>query len=414
MLSTNPMSARRICDCSRTIGLVTTLASIDLHRRGTEAQHPRRPFMAYRLLFPLATLFALAAVPFWLVLQANPVALIGATWHGHEMLFGFALAVIAGFLSTRTTRAVAGALAVTWLAARIAALTGSGPPAVIAGLAFPVALFVVASPPLFAGARRRENRILPVLLAALVATDAAWWSAAVWFGPRVQTGALLVALDLIALLLLQIGGRALRAAVGGHLERQGIARHDDRQRRYELPLAVLAGGAAVGDAFSLDTAAGLACTGAALLTAVRVIPWQLHRTLAHPHLWSLALGYLWLVPGLALKGVAQLAGGIPVTGMLHGIGIGALGTLTLVMMARTAMLRVHKPVTDFGDIGIAALLVSAAALSRLLAPFLPGAQPALLWLAAGAWSGAFLLLLARLWRTDRMARQVVRRSGQIS
>jgi uncharacterized protein involved in response to NO len=84
--------------------------------------------------------------------------------------------------------------------------------------------------------------------------------------------------------------------------------------------------------------------------------------------------------------------------MLHGLGVGALGTITLVMMARTAMLRTHKPLTDFADIGVATLLVSTAALSRVLVPYLPLAQHWLLWLSAATWGGAFLLLLARLWR----------------
>ena len=191
----------------------------------------------------------------------------------------------------------------------------------------------------------------------------------------------------------------VRAAVGGHLERQGIARRDHTRRRYDLHLAVLVGGAAVSDALALGSAAGALCIGAALLTLVRVMPWQLHRTLSHPPLWSLALGYLWLLPGLAAKGIAQLGGSVPVTDMLHGVGVGALGTLTLVMMARTAMLRARKPIAAFADIGIAALLLSAAALSRLLAPYLPIAQQWLLWLGASAWAAAFLILLLRLWRT---------------
>jgi len=95
------------------------------------------------------------------------------------------------------------------------------------------------------------------------------------------------------------------------------------------------------DAFALETVAGALCIGAAILTLVRVIPWQLHRALSQPHPWTLALGYLWLVPGLALKGIAQLGENLPVTDMLHGIGIGALGTLTLVMMSRTTTLRTH-------------------------------------------------------------------------
>ena len=85
--------------------------------------------------------------------------------------------------------------------------------------------------------------------------------------------------------------------------------------------------------------------------------------------------------------------------MLHGIGIGALGTLTLVMMARTTALRTRKPFVDFGDIGIAALLLSAAALARIIASVIPAEQSGFLWLAAGAWISAFLLLLVRLWRT---------------
>jgi len=320
------------------------------------------------------------------------------------MLFGFALAVIAGFLSTRPGHAVTWILIGTWLAARIAAATGSGPLAYVAGIAFPVTVFAVAVPPLFTAAKRRENRILPAILGALLAADAAWWAGALWFGPQVQTRALLTAIDLLALLLLLVGGRALRAAAGGHLERQGIERRDHLQRRYELPLAALMGGAAVFDAAAAETGAGILCLGAAFMALVRVLPWQLHRTLSHPPLWTLALGYLWLVPGLAFKGAAQLGGNIPVTGMLHGIGIGAIGTLTLVMMARTATLRVHQPIVHFRDIGSAALLISAAALARLTAAFMPGAQHWLLWLAATAWSSAFLILLARLWHTAWPAR----------
>ncbi|HUT40439.1 MAG TPA: NnrS family protein [Gammaproteobacteria bacterium] len=359
----------------------------------------RALLLPYRLLFPLAALFALVAIPLWLVIRRMHPAITGIDWHGHEMLFGYALAVIAGFLATRATHAVSWVLAGTWLGARIAVATGSGPAALIAGISFPVVVFLVAAPPLIAGAKRRENRILPAILTALIAADAAWWAGKVWFGPAVQTHVLLAAIDLVALLLLLIGGRALRVAAGGHLERQGIARQDYMQGRYELPLAAFAGGAAIADAIALETAAGILCLGAAMLALARVLPWQLHRALSVPQLWALALGYLWLVPGLALKGIAQLVENLPVTGMLHGIGIGALGTLTLVMMARTATLRARRPITDFGDIGVAALLVSAAALSRLLASCIPAAQNQLLWLAAATWSGAFLILLVRLWRT---------------
>lgn len=359
----------------------------------------RRPVKPHRLLFPLAALFALLAVPLWLVIHTTRPATVTATWHGHEMVFGFALAVVAGFLATRPARAATWGLVVAWLAARVAAVAASGPLAFIAGVTFPIMLLAVTVPPLFAGAKRPENRILPVILGSLVIADVAWWAGAVWLGPQLQSRALLAAIDLIAMLLLLIAGRALRAAVGGHLERQGLERRDYRQYRYERPLAALMAGVVVLDMFAVEAGAGILCLVAASLALLRVVPWQLHYTLPHTQLWTLALGYLWLVPGLAIKGAAQLAGDVAMTGMLHGIGIGALGTLTLVMMARTATLRAHRPLTGFNDIGSAALLVSVAAALRLCTPWLPGVQQGLLWLAAGAWSCAFLLLLARLWRT---------------
>jgi hypothetical protein len=66
---------------------------------------------------------------------------------------------------------------------------------------------------LLAGAKRWENPIPPTTLAGLVAADVAWWADKVWFGPLLQTQALLAATDLITLLLLLVGGRSLRGRI---------------------------------------------------------------------------------------------------------------------------------------------------------------------------------------------------------
>lgn len=79
----------------------------NLHGSKATLRDSRRPLMAYRLLFPLAALYALAIVPVWIEFGISHPIGIDTTWHGHEMLFGFALAVIAGFLSTRPLRGVA-------------------------------------------------------------------------------------------------------------------------------------------------------------------------------------------------------------------------------------------------------------------------------------------------------------------
>ncbi|MFA7594276.1 MAG: NnrS family protein [Thiohalobacteraceae bacterium] len=359
-----------------------------------------KPASPDRWLFPLAALFAAATVPLWLVLREGGLAY--ATWHGHELLFGYALAVAAGFLVTRAGPVGTGLLLASWLAARLAAAIPDGLLSVLAGLSFPAMVLALAAPPLWRGAKRWENRIVPLLLTALLALDALWWLGALRLdtplGPELQGRALLATLDLFALLMLIIGGRVLPAAMGGYLERRGIARRDHVRRGYELPLAGLILAAVLLDLAGLGAAAGMFCLAVAAVTLVRVSAWQLHHARGRAELWTLALGYLWLIPALTLKGLAQVGVLASLPHALHGLTVGALGTLTLVMMGRTAALRVRRPFGAFRDIIVAALLVGVAAVLRLVAaPALAGRET-LLWLAALAWSVAFLILLLRLVR----------------
>jgi len=317
------------------------------------------------------------------------------------MLFGFAFAVVAGFLATGASRLVTILLAGTWFVARIAASAWSGPLAACAGMAFPLTVALVTVPALFIGAKRPENRILPSSVTALAIADAAWWIARVRTDLALQTHVLVATVDLFALLLLLVGGRALRGTVGALLERHGIERRDRVWRRYELPLAALIGGSALCDALGLAAGAGALCVGAASLAVSRLLPRQIHRTFAQPSVWTLALGFLWLIAGLAAKGLAQLIGPVQVLDVLHGISVGALGTFTLVMMSRYSAVRARRPLSEFADVGLAVSLVSVAAVVRLLVPVTPSGWQWLLWLAAATWSGAFLLLSLRLWRAFR-------------
>ena len=375
-----------------------------------------RPRPAHVLLFPLAAGWAISALPGWVLLRTRLGPNAGPmppTWHGHEMLFGFALTVVAGFLVTRISRPGAWLLVGAWLAARLAVLFGTRWPvlaAVPAGLAFAFALWASAAPPLLRAAKRPENRVVPSVLLLFLLADALWWAGVVRGDVPMQLHALYATVDLFALLTLIVGGRALPAAIGGYLERQGIAREarwgpGPANRRFELPLAFLIGVAGAADALGAHQAAGLLCLTAALLTLVRVASWPLAVTVDRPALWTLALGYLWLIPGLALKGGAQAFGWLDVNDSLHALTIGAIGTLTLVMMARTQALRAPRAATRTGetwwDVSAAALLLGAAAVLRI--GFGPADAPGL-WAAAWCWTLAFALLLVRLLRTARVSR----------
>ena len=99
------------------------------------------PFLSigFRPFYLGATIFAALSVPLWVASYASPVFSPGTVppmlWHAHEMVFGFAPAVIVGFLLTavrnwtgRPTpsgRAL-GALFLLWVLARAANLLSGG------------------------------------------------------------------------------------------------------------------------------------------------------------------------------------------------------------------------------------------------------------------------------------------------
>ncbi|HET8898971.1 MAG TPA: NnrS family protein [Rhodanobacteraceae bacterium] len=359
-----------------------------------------------RWLFPLAALFAAAMVPLWLLLRRAGLA--SASWHGHELLFGYAMLVAAGFLVAKAGKAATALLLTTWLLARLAATWPAHGWSVLAGLAFPATVLYLAARPLWRGAKRWENRIVPLLLCALLALDTAWWLGAWRFGEWLQTRALLATLDMFSLLMLVIGGRVLPSAVGGFLVRNGIPRRDIVRSGYELPLAGLMAVAMLADLLAWPWLAGLFCLAAAGLSLYRVSAWQLRHARARTELWTLALAYLWLIPGLALKGLAQCGWLPPTTHAVHALTVGALGSLTLVMMARTATVRARQPFGRFGDVATATVLLAMATLLRLAA--WPGAglpRDVLLRSSATLWSLAFLLLLWRLWQLNERARPTV-------
>src|SRR5690606_21218981 len=75
---------------------------------------------------------------------------------------------------------------------------------------------------------------------------------------------------------------------------------------------------------------------AGVLTAIRLLRWPAWLCADRPDLLVLLVGYAWLALGLILTGLA-VAGLWPVSAVLHSITVGALGSLTFGVMARTRL-----------------------------------------------------------------------------
>ena len=134
--------------------------------------------LGFRPFYLLASVFAIAAMIVWLRAFAGysdtGVYLSGMVWHSHEMLFGFAAAIIAGFLLTAVkswtglatpTGLPLGALAVLWLAARALIFTGPSLPAAIVDVAFLPALAAAIAVPILRSRNQRNYKVLAIVIA---------------------------------------------------------------------------------------------------------------------------------------------------------------------------------------------------------------------------------------------------------
>jgi len=357
------------------------------------------PLYADSLLFPFAAAFAALAVPAWLAATAGWISAPGRYWHAHEMLFGYTLAVLAGYLVARISRPVLVLLIAIWLGARLAPfIVGEASPYVaLLDLAFTLGVTAPTAWRFLRAAKKVENQVFAPLLMAIFVCNAVYQFGALTRDPGLQFDALLNTIDLYASLLVLMGGRVIPAVVAGYYYRRGRVLEVRVQPTLERAAIVCLAAMFALDLFDgARPLAGMFAMAAALITAVRAARWRLWTVLDQPHLWPLGLGYLWLVPGLALKGCAQIWAVPSLGSALHAFTIGALGTLTLVMMARTRLQRSRRPLARFGDVAVAALLLSSAAVFRLLYPITDEYAMAFLWTSGAMWVIAFGLLLRRL------------------
>lgn len=359
---------------------------------------------AFWLFFPAASLLAAIAVPLsvWAVWSGTgwPAGLLGAG-HGHELIFGFALALVAGYTLGPQPKTLLYPLFGLWLAARLSWIFL--PHSLLAQLLGPAFALLLAwhVVPRFNAAKKWRNRMIaPLILLLCLLTLAFWFSTALnipyafWLpGPYKLMHAAITGL---LLLMTFMGGRLIAPAVAGTLEKKGIALEARVQPRIEGMLIIALGGAIFLMAFPVaDWITGSLLLAASGLITLRTLRWKLWLCPERPDLLVLAAGYLWLAVGALATGLALLRG-TAVAPALHLITIGALGTLATSVMLRLAWQRSHRKSPAAVEVFPIAALLSAAAISRFMAGDAPFSAPILLWLSASFWALAYLWLAVRL------------------
>ena len=371
---------------------------------------PRALFgYGFRPFFLGAGLLAVLIIPWWAGSLAWGVPLGTAwpasLWHGHEMLFGFIAAPIAGFLLTAVPswtgeRGFAGwplaTLSGLWVFGRLLVATAAlWPLALVAAvdLLFLPALAVLVLPPLLRA--RNRNTPLLVVLAALWSTNVAFYFGLAGGDTTLARHALLIGIDIVLLLVTVIGGRIVPAFTSAALKQRGITA-SPRVSPLLTPLAVGAMLAVIAsDLFALGSpTAGVIAFAAAAIQAVRLAQWCGWRTLRMPIVWVLHVAYLWLPLGLALKGLALLGGVASAAFYLHALTIGAAATMILAVMTRASLGHTGRPLIVTRPTVCAYGLLTAATAVRVFGPAsttLPYRLDILI--AASLWTAAFGLFL---------------------
>jgi uncharacterized protein involved in response to NO len=391
-------------------------------RRGPLAALFDAPIFSYgfRFFFLAAGSYAAVAMAAWLAwigLHAANFQVVEMSlsmpvhlWHGHEMLFGYGLAVVAGFLLTAVPswtkrQPVRGPLlallAALWLAARLGAWFSAALspwPVAIFEVAFLCLLAVIIAHALMSGWSKRNLFFLPLFLAFLVATLLVHLEFLGLTKGTAGPGHLL-ALDLLLLLITVIGGRIIPAFTTNVLRRRNEARLPrsfDLRDRIAI-LAVLA--LVVADLAAPDSrVTGLVALLAGLAAALRLWGWRGSRCLRDPILWILHLAYAWLAFGLLLKAYALLGGELSVVTAQHALMVGAIGSMTLGVMTRAGLGHTGRPLRASWPIVGSYLLISLAAAVRIVGPALFPAHYNTAMLVAGlAWLLAFAIFAVVFW-----------------
>ncbi len=339
----------------------------------------------FRPFFLTGALFAGLIMPLWSLASSleftPPGPLVGAPWHAHEMIFGYVVAIIAGFLLTAVPNWT-GRLPVTglplavlwalWLAGRFVISFPVLPPlgAAIVDGAFLVVFAAILLREILGG---KNLKNLPVVLIVLLlaATNILFHYYHLTGEPTAPAER--AALGLIAVLISLIGGRIVPSFTRNWMVRQNISPLPAPMDR--LDMTVMAFGTV-----SIFTWVFLpAHVMTAMLFAVaaigyllRLVRWRGWATFSEPMIAILHVGYLWLPIWFAITALSILAPGvIDPTSALHALTAGAIGTMTIAVATRASLGHSNREITATPAINAIFLLLIAGSLLRMGAGWLP-------------------------------------------
>jgi uncharacterized protein involved in response to NO len=361
--------------------------------------------LGFRAFFALAGLSALLLIVLWNAMFKGSLSVSNYfapnEWHAHEMLLGYSVAVMAGFLltavknwtgqPTATGDKLAG-LCLLWLYGRIVPFyAGLLPDALIAlvDFAFLPVLAYQVSQPIIKTKNYRSLVFVGILLLLALGNGLIHADKLGLMENSTATGLQLV-IAIIIVLILVIAGR-----VFPFFTERGLTGVLIIKKPLLDGLAI--GSAVLVFALQLFGVSGallaIVALAAGVINIARVACWYNGKIWYVPLLWVLYVGYGWLILGFLFTVLSAYAV-VSASLALHAFTLGGIGVLTLGMMARVSLGHTGRVMKASNAIALAFVLLNLAAVFRVLLPMaLPDWYNGLVYSATLSWLAAFALFV---------------------
>ncbi|TLU62000.1 NnrS family protein [Thalassotalea litorea] len=343
--------------------------------------------LGFRPFFLSATIFSVTAIALWIAalsgwLNFEPYGGL-FFWHAHEMLFGFVIAIIVGFLLTavQTWTGVSGVrgwslfgLFMVWLVARVGMLIGPQhllfeTILVLLDILFlPLSAYLLAKP-IIKVRQYRNLFFVPVLAILALSNVFTHLTISPHFDIPITFQEIhYTVIMLITMIMVIMGGRVIpffTANATKVVKRQPIKILEQVALGSMWLLALCFVFNIPSNSASFPWLAGLSLI-AATTNMARCLRWNFQHTLSIPLLWSLHLAYSLIPISLFLFACHYAFGLFNLSSIIHCLTLGAMANLILAMISRVSLGHSGRPLQLHPFMPIAFLLLLIATLIRFV------------------------------------------------
>ena len=366
----------------------------------------------FRIFFLGAAAYAVLSMAFWFVFYVAGgnifVAMPLTVWHGHEMIFGFTMAVVAGFLLTAVMNwtglpTLNGwpllILFLFWAMARVFAFMPTSFhlwPMALCDTAFLVFLSGAVMRPIIAARQWRQSAVFSKLILVL-SSGIVFYGALFHADLKVERKALRFAVYMIVSLIFMISRRILPFFIERGVGYPVTLRNS---RVLDLASLVFLIAFSVIDVFwNFPVIVAVLSTLLVIVHTLRLSGWYTHGIWRKPLLWILFVGYIFLIIGFLLK-ILLVIYHRPDDSALHALTAGGIGIFTLGMMARVSWAHTGRGIAEAPrQLPLIFVPLAAGAMIRVFSPILDESKY-VLWIASAQilWMLSFWLYLVFYFR----------------